>query len=141
MVNRIVLIGRLTKDPEVRETQTGKKYATFSIAVNKRIKPSDGSRDADFFNIKTWGQTADYVGNYLTKGRLVSVDGRLETRQYQDNNGNNRDYYEIVADNVNGLDRARDDNAGAPTRGGGDNYAAGVNQPGPDVDYDPFADS
>ena len=85
-VNRVVLIGRLTRDPELRTTSTGKNVVEFSIAVNKRIKPQDGSPDADFFRIKAWGQTADYVNNYLAKGRLVAVDGRLETRKWTDQN-------------------------------------------------------
>ncbi|HLO98176.1 MAG TPA: single-stranded DNA-binding protein, partial [Fimbriimonas sp.] len=100
-VNRVVLIGRLTRDPELRTTQTGKNVVEFSIAVNKRIKPQDGSPDADFFRVKAWGQTAEYVNNYINKGRLVAVDGRIETRKYTDKDGVNREIFEIVADNVN----------------------------------------
>ena len=82
MVNRVVLIGRLTRDPEMRTTQTGKSVCSFAIAVNKRSKPTDGSPDADFFNISAWERTAEYVSNYLTKGRLVAVEGRIATRKY-----------------------------------------------------------
>jgi single-strand DNA-binding protein len=138
MLNRITLVGRLTRDPENRTTTTGKNFATFSIAVTKRIKPSDpNERDADFFNVKVWGQTADYVGSYLTKGRLVSVDGRMESRRYTDKEGNNREIWEVVADNVTGLDRPRDD-AGS---GGGETRAPSrVSEPAED-EYDPFSDN
>jgi single-strand DNA-binding protein len=107
-LNRITLVGRLTRDPELRTTSTGKDVVEFSIAVNKRIKPAEGA-DADFFRVKAWGQTASYVGEYIGRGRLVSVDGRLESRKYTDKDGNNREIVEIVADNVNALDRPRED--------------------------------
>ncbi len=112
MINRVVLIGRLTRDPEMRTTTTGKNVVEFSIAVNKRMKPQDGSPDADFFRCKAWGQTAEYVSNYLGKGRLVAVDGRIEQRKYTDKDGANREIFEIVADSVQGLDRPTD----APTK-------------------------
>jgi len=147
MVNRVVLIGRLTRDPELRTTTTGKSVVEFSIAVTKRIKPQDPNQpDADFFRVKAWGQTAEYVSNYLTKGRLVAVDGRLESRKFQDQQGNNREIIEVVADNVNGLDRPRDDQGGGAPAGAGAPAAAatggrtsGSAAPSPD-EYDPFAD-
>src|SRR5262245_30005278 len=71
MINRVVLVGRLTRDPELRTTTTGKSVVDFSLAVTKRMKPQDGSPDADFFRVNAWGATAEYVANYLTKGRLV----------------------------------------------------------------------
>lgn len=146
-LNRVILIGRLTRDPELRTTTTGKNVVEFSIAVNKRIKPTDGSPDADFFRVKAWNQTAEYVNNYLTKGRLVSVDGRIETRKFTDKDGNNREIFEIVADSVAGLDRPRDEaggggysnagSGGAPARPAGGARPAAA--PDPD-EYDPFAD-
>ena len=108
MLNRIIVVGRLTRDPELRTTSNGKDVVEFSIAVNKRIKPADGA-DADFFRVKAWGQTASYVGEYIGRGRLVSVDGRLESRKYTDKEGNNREIVEIVAENVNALDRPKED--------------------------------
>ncbi|MGV3618075.1 MAG: single-stranded DNA-binding protein [Fimbriimonas sp.] len=149
MLNRISLVGRLTRDPELRTTTTGKNYATFAVAVNKRIKPQDpNERDADFFNVKVWGQTAEYVSNYLTKGRLVAVDGRMESRKYTDQQGVQREIWEVTADNVSGLDRPKDDQASGgggdapaaarPAYGGGARPAAQV-APSPD-EYDPFAD-
>src|SRR5579862_4238877 len=106
-INRVVLVGRLTRDPELRTTQTGKSVCDFSIAVTKRVKPQDGSPDADFFRVTAWGQTADYVSTYLTKGRLVGLDGRLQSRKYTASDGQNREVVEIVADNVRGLERPR----------------------------------
>ena len=108
MCNRVVVVGRLTRDPELRTTSTGKDVVEFSIAVNKRIKPADGA-DADFFRVKAWGQTASYVGEYIGRGRLVSVDGRLESRKYTDKEGNAREIVEIVAENVNALDRPKEE--------------------------------
>lgn len=133
MVNRVILIGRLTRDPEHRTTTTGKSVASFSLAVTKRFKPQDGSPDADFFRISAWGPQADYVKNYLAKGRLVAIDGRLQSRRYQDSNGVDREVVEVIADTVQGLDRPRDD------AGGG---APAASSPAPAEDeYDPFADA
>ena len=131
MLNRITICGRLTRDPELRTTSTGKDVVEFSIAVNKRIKPADGP-DADFFRVKAWGQTASYVGEYIGRGRLVSVDGRLESRKYTDKEGNNREIVEIVAENVNALDRPKED---AEPR----QESRGKAKPAPDA-YDPFED-
>lgn len=138
-VNRVVLVGRLTRDPELRTTTTGKSVVDFSIAVQKRIKPSDGSPDADFFRVNAWGQTAEYVSNYLTKGRLVAVDGRLQSRKYTTSDGQNREVVEVVADNVQGLDRPRDD-AGEGGGGGAARTAPAATVVADD-EYDPFADN
>jgi len=140
VINRVVLVGRLTRDPELRTTTTGKSVCDFSIAVGKRIKPTDGSPDADFFRVNAWGQTAEYVSNYLHKGRLVAVDGRLQSRKYTANDGSNREVIEVVADSVQGLDRPRDD-AGGESAGGGAPRAAVAAGSVPTTDeYDPFAD-
>jgi single-strand DNA-binding protein len=138
----VVLIGRMVRDPEMRTTTTGKNVVSFSIAVNKRVKPKDGEPDADFFRVTAWGQTAEYVNSYLTKGRLVAVDGRLESRKWTDQSGANRESIEVVADNVNGLDRPRDD-AGSGSGGAYGNAPAAPKSVAPAVaedDYDPFAD-
>jgi len=132
MCNRVVVVGRLTRDPELRTTSTGKDVVEFSIAVNKRIKPADGA-DADFFRVKAWGQTASYVGEYIGRGRLVSVDGRLESRKYTDKDGNNREIVEIVADNVNALDRPKEDAEPRQESRGKARQPQGE-------EYDPFAD-
>ena len=142
-LNRVVLIGHLTRDPEIRTTQTGKQVADFSLAVDKRIKPTDGSPTADFFRVSAWGNTADFVANYLGKGRLVAVEGRLQSRSFTDREGNKREVVEVVADNVQGLDRPRDDQGGGSGGGGGyqRQTAAVASEPAPSPDdYDPFAD-
>jgi single-strand DNA-binding protein len=122
------MIGRLTRDPELRTTTTGKSIVEFTIAVDKRIKPQDDGPTADFFRVKAWGATAEFVSNYLGKGRLVAIDGRLETRKWSDNEGNKREIIEIIADNVQSLERPRDDaqpreqSSQATSTGGGDEY-------------------
>ncbi len=134
MINRVVMVGRLTRDPELRTTTTGKNVCGFGIAVTKRIKPQDGSPDADFFSVTAWGQTAEYVANYLTKGRLVAVDGRLQSRKYTAQDGTNREAIEIIAENVQGLDRPREDAGESAPK------MAAVG-PAPSADeYDPFAE-
>jgi single-strand DNA-binding protein len=139
-LNRVVLIGRLTRDPELRQTTGGKQVASFAIAVDRRGRASDDQPNADFFNISAWDRTADFVGNYLKKGRLVAVEGRLQTRKYTASDGTNREVYEIVADNVQGLDRPKDD-SGAPSGGGGGGYSSSKPAaPATADDYDPFAD-
>jgi single-strand DNA-binding protein len=135
--NRITLIGRLVRDPELRTTTTGKNVADFSIAVNKRFKPRDSNEpDADFFRVSAWGQTAEYVSNYLSKGRLVVVDGRIESRKWTDKEGHTRESWDVTAETVSALDRPKDD--GAPG-GGGSSRPAGGSAPSAD-EYDPFAD-
>jgi single-strand DNA-binding protein len=104
----------MVRDPESRSTQTGKQVSEFTIAVDKRIKPTNNEPTADFFRIKVWGQGADYIGQYGAKGRLVSVDGRLENRKFQDKDGNSREVTEIVADNVSLLDRPTEDRQAKP---------------------------
>ncbi|MFN8219476.1 MAG: single-stranded DNA-binding protein [Fimbriimonadales bacterium] len=137
-LNRVILIGRLTRDPEIRTTNTGKQVADFSIAVDKKFKPTDGSATADFFRVSCWDKTAEFVANYLAKGRLVAVDGRLQSRKYTANDGTNREVVEIVAENVQGLDRPREDAGG----GGGGAVTTGVAAAAvPSADeYDPFAE-
>lgn len=135
MINRVVLVGRLTRDPESRSTVNGKTVCDFSIAVDKKFKPTDGSATADFFRVTAWEKTAEFVANYLTKGRLVAVDGRLQSRKYTANDGTNREVVEIVAENVQGLDRPRDDSGEARPQAG----VAAATVPSAD-EYDPFAE-
>lgn len=133
-INRVVLVGRLTRDPELRTTTNGKSVASFGIAVQKKFKPQEGP-DADFFTVSCWGSTAEFASNYLSKGRLVAVDGRLQSRKYATQDGAQREAIEIVADSVQSLDRPRDDAGGGGSRSGGEMTPA----PDPD-EYDPFAD-
>jgi len=142
MFNRIVLIGRLTRDPESKNTQTGKAYATFSIAVDKGRKPTDPNEpSADFFNIKVWGPTVEFVTTYLTKGRLVAVDGRIESRKYTDKEGTPREVWEVSADNVKSLERPRDDDRpGSLAQRPATRTASRQTSKSQKEEYDPFQD-
>lgn len=103
-LNRVVLIGRMTADPEIRTTSSGVQVANFSLAVDRRFKNAQGERETDFVNIVAWRKTAELVGQYCHKGRRLAVDGSLQVRTYQAQDGSNRRAYEVVADNVQFLD-------------------------------------
>jgi single-strand DNA-binding protein len=109
MLNRVIMIGRLTKDPELRTTNTGKSVASFRIAVDRFGGGED--KQTDFFNVSCWERQAEYVSNYLQKGRLVAVDGRIQNRQYTAQDGTEKYFTEIVAQSVHGLDRPKDPDA------------------------------
>ena len=113
MLNRAVLIGRMTKDPELRRTGNGKAVATFNLAVNRNFKTGDG-QEADFPSVVCWGKVAENTAQYCSKGSLVSVDGRLQTRIYENNNGDRVFVTEVVADSVQFLDTKRSNTAQAP---------------------------
>ena len=101
MLNRIVLMGRLTRDPELRHTQSGIAVASFSLAVDRDFKSRDGGeKSTDFIDIVAWRQTAEFVSKYLTKGRMAVVEGRLQIRDWTDKDGAKRRTAEVVADNV-----------------------------------------
>lgn len=102
------MTGRLTKDPEGRTTQSGISQSTFTLAVQRRFRNADGNYDADFLNVVAWRQTADFCNNYLTKGRLVAVEGSIQTRSYDAQDGSRRYVTEIIADHVEGLTRAEE---------------------------------
>lgn len=108
MLNQVVLIGRLTHDPELRYTAGGGvPVTTFSLAVERPFTNQQGEREADFIKIVTWRKQAENVANYLSKGSLAAVSGRLQIRSYEDNDGVKRKVAEVVADNVRFLDRGR----------------------------------
>ena len=96
MINRAVVCGRLVRDPELRRTQNGTPVTSFTLAVNRTF----GEHEADFLNCVAWNKTAEIVEQFCSKGNLVGVEGRLQSRSYQDNQGNNRTVVEIVADQV-----------------------------------------
>lgn len=103
-MNRVVLVGRLTKDPELRFTPgTGKAVATFTLAVNRRFK-SQGQPEADFIPIVVWGKQAENTANYVGKGRMVGIGGSIQTRSYEAKDGTRRYVTEIVADEVQFLE-------------------------------------
>ena len=99
-MNKVILIGNLTKDPEVRTTNNGTYVTTFSIAVNRKYKAQDGSQITDFFDIVAWRQLAELCGKYLEKGRKVGIVGELQTRSYESKDGTKRYLTEIVASEV-----------------------------------------
>ena len=109
-LNHIVLMGRLTRDPELRHTQQGTAVASFSLAVDR---PGQ-NKATDFIDIVAWRNTADFVASYFTKGRMAVVEGRLQIRDWTDRDGAKRRTAEVIADNVYFADSRRDDDAGAP---------------------------
>ncbi len=110
MLNRIVLTGRLTADPEMRYTPSGVAVTNFALAVN-RIYNREGQQDVDFVPIVVWKQQAENCAKYIKKGSLVAVDGRLAIRQWEDREGARRTVAEVVADSVQFLDSRKDDGA------------------------------
>ena len=104
MLNRVVLIGRLTKDPDLRYTTSGVPVTRFTLAVNRNFKNQYGEYDADFIPITVWRGQAENCAKYLAKGRLVAVAGRIQTRAYDDQNGQRRYTWEVVADEVTFLE-------------------------------------
>lgn len=100
MLNRVVLMGRLTRDPELRQTPNNVSVVTFTLAVERNYQADKNNKQADFINIVAWRHTAEFVSKYFTKGQLVAVEGSIQTRSYQDKDGNNRTAFEVVADQV-----------------------------------------
>ncbi|HFN9469654.1 single-stranded DNA-binding protein [Staphylococcus aureus] len=104
MLNRIVLVGRLTKDPELRSTPNGVNVGTFTLAVNRTFTNAQGEREVDFINVVVFKKQAENVKNYLSKGSLAGVDGRLQTRNYENKDGQRVFVTEVVADSVQFLE-------------------------------------
>ena len=100
MLNKIVLMGRLTRDPELRKTQSGTAVASFTLAVDRDYKPQDGERETDFIDIVAWRGTGEFVSKYFSKGRMAVVEGRLQVRDWKDKDGAKRRSTEVIADNV-----------------------------------------
>ena len=113
MLNHIVIMGRLTRDPELRRTGSGVAVASFSLAVDRDFAPKDGGeRETDFIDCVAWRQTGEFVSKYFTKGRMAVVSGRLQIRSWTDKDGNKRRSAEVVADNVYFGDSKRDNDGG-----------------------------
>ena len=100
MINRVVLVGRITRDVEHKTTPSGVSVVSFTLAVNRNFTSAGGEREADFINCVTWRASADFMRNYVKKGNLLGVDGRMQTRNYQDNDGRTVYITEVVADSV-----------------------------------------
>ena len=126
MLNRIILMGRLTRDPELRHTQTGTAVASFTLAVDRDFKDrNSGERATDFIDVVAWRQTGEFVSRYFTKGRMAVVEGRLQMRDWIDKDGNKRRSAEVVADNVYFGDSKRDaESAGGYSSGYTGGYQA-----------------
>ena len=118
MLNKIFIMGRLTRDPELRRTQSGTPVTSFSLAVDRDYKTQSGEKETDFIDVVAWRATAEFVAKYFTKGRMAVVEGRLQIRAWQDKEGNNRRSAEVVADNVYFGDSRRDSDGSS-----GGNYA------------------
>ena len=121
MLNRIVLVGRLTRDPEIRYTGQGKPVTNFTLAVDRPFTNNEGKKEADFIDIVCWNKLAETTGNHLKKGRLVAVEGRLQIRSYEAQDGSKRRAAEVVADAVRFLDRPRDGES-QPSDGSNQDY-------------------
>lgn len=117
MLNRVVLIGRLTRDPELRYTGSGVAVASFTLAVDRPFTNQQGNRDTDFIRIVTWRKLAEVCANNLGKGRLVAVDGRLQVRSYDAQDGSRRQAAEVVAEQVRFLDWPKEGVAGSQASG------------------------
>ena len=136
MLNHITIMGRLTRDPELRRTGSGIAVASFTLAVARDYSPKDGGeRETDFIDCVAWRQTGEFVSKYFTKGRMAVVSGRLQIRNWNDKDGNKRRSAEVVADNVYFGDSKRDDQGGSSSYGGnaygGNSYGGGYSAPAP----------
>src|SRR3990172_2799793 len=98
MINNVVLVGRLTADPDIRYTQSGVAMCKFSVAVERNFKNAAGEKETDFINVVAWRKAAELIGQYVAKGNMLGVRGSLQSRKYQDKDGNNRVAYEVVAE-------------------------------------------
>jgi len=142
VINVVVLIGRLVADPELKYTPSGVAVCTFGIAVNRWQRSESGEKQTDFFDVTAWRHTAEFIANYLTKGSMVAVNGRLQQRSWVQQDGQKRSKIEVVASEVRGLDsRPRDGQGPAPT---GEHEFSPTDVPGvsddADMTYDPFAE-
>ena len=123
MLNHIVIMGRLTRDPELRRTGSGVAVASFTVAVDRDFSPKDGGeKETDFIDCVAWRQTGEFVSKYFTKGRMAVVSGRLQIRSWTDKDGNKRRTAEVVADNVYFGDSKRDGDSGSSY--GGNTYGS-----------------
>ena len=135
MLNKVIIMGRLARDPELRRTQSGVSVTSFRIACDRDFKSQSGDKETDWIDVVAWRNTAEFVSKYFTKGRMAIVEGRLQTRDWTDKDGNKRTAVEVVADNVYFGDSKRDGQGGgydapsyAAPASGGYAPAAGGNQ-------------
>jgi single-strand DNA-binding protein len=143
-MNRVVLVGRLTKDPDLRYTPNGVPVATFTLAVNRPFKKDNGEQEADFINVVVWRKPAENAANYLKKGSLAGVDGRIQTRNYEGQDGKRIYVTEVLAESVQFLEpKSRNENlnnhSNTNTRQNQNNSNTSQNNGYTRVDEDPFA--
>jgi single-strand DNA-binding protein len=139
--NKAILVGRLCNDPELRYTPSGVAVANFRLAVDRQFTNPQGERETDFIDIVAWRQDAEFAANYLTKGRLVLVDGRIQVRNWTTQDGQRRRNVEVVADRLRGLDRPREGQAGTGAGAGAASEGEAPNAPADDErGPDPWAD-
>ena len=135
MLNHIIIMGRLTRDPELRRTGSGTAVTSFTLAVDRDFSPKDGGeRETDFIDCVAWRQTGEFVSKYFTKGRMAVVSGRLQIRSWTDKDGNKRRTAEVVADNCYFGDSKRDSDGGSSYGGntyGGSSYGSAYSAPAP----------
>ena len=134
MLNRVVLIGRLTRDPELRYTNNGTPTASFTLAVDRSYKNDSGERETDFIDVVVWRQMAEHCANYLAKGKLAAVDGKLQIRAYTTKDGSKRKSVEVVADTVRFLSPVNKISTGEK------NYTAEEEKPWPSSNDDKDGD-
>lgn len=120
MLNKIFIMGRLTRDPELRRTQNGTAVTSFTLAVDRDFKNADGAKDTDFIDVVAWRNTAEFASKYFAKGRMAVVEGRLQMRDWTDKDGNKRRNAEVLADNIYFGDSRKDaqDGSSQPASGG-----------------------
>jgi single-strand DNA-binding protein len=111
LLNSVILIGRMATDAELKFTPSGDAVCNFRIAVDRNRKGADGEKETDFFDVTAWKQSAEFAANYLGKGRLIAVDGRLQIRKWEDKEGNRRTTPEIIANDLRGLDKPKGEEA------------------------------
>ena len=125
MLNKIFIMGRLTRDPELRTTNSGTSVASFSLAVDRNYKGADGEKETDFIDCVAWRQTGEFAAKYFAKGRMAVVEGRLQIRPWTDKEGNNRRSAEVIVDNMDFGDSKHDgDTGGARSASGPVNVSA-----------------
>ena len=132
MLNHIVVMGRLTRDPELRKTAAGVSVTSFTVAVDRDFS-QDGQKETDFLDVVAWRSTAEFAAKYFTKGRMAVVSGRLQIRNWEDKDGNKRRTAEILAENIYFGDSKKEDDGGsasAPTQAGSFTPNFGSAQPG-----------
>ena len=135
MFSKTIIMGRLTKDPELKQTPNGVSVCTFSVAVDRAYAPKGGERKADFYNVVAWRQTGEFVSRYFFKGSAILVEGSMECRYYEDKNSVKRQVWELVAGNVSFTGSKKE------SSGGGDSYYGNAPPEGAEASGQPLAPS